>query len=249
MHPRGLQHPPSRCYLDNSGFAEAFYRPHWQAFCAQCDRTRVSTLQASIVNILVFLQEGLSKGLSPNTLWRQVAAISLILTCGSLTSLAQHPLIYWFLRGATNLCPPVLHRYPSWDLSMVQNSLIGPPNEPLRLARLQLLLCKVAFLVAITSACCISEISTLSTRSDLCVFHDGVVLRLDPTFVPKINTTFHWMQELVFPNFCPCPSHPLERRWHTLDVPRVLRVYIKRTADIRRTKSVCVLPRVARCHH
>ncbi|XP_034278399.1 uncharacterized protein LOC117668538 [Pantherophis guttatus] len=220
---------------------DRIYSATWKSFCAWCDRAGVPPLQASIVNILVFLREGLRKGLSPNTLRRQVAAISSVLTFGSLSSLSQHPLIRRFLRGATNLCPPVLHRYPTWDLSIVLNSLTSAPYEPLRTTSLRLLTCKVAFLVAITSARRISELAALSIREDLCVFHaDRVVLRLDPTFVPKVNTTFHRMQELILPNFCPHPTHRLERRWHSLDVRRALRIYIKRTARLRKTESLFV---------
>lgn len=108
---------------------DRIYSATWRAFCSCCDWNGVQPLQASIVNILIFLQEGLSKGLSTNTLQRQVVAISLILTCGSLSSLSQHPLICWFLQGAGNLCPPVLHRYPTWDLSVVLNSLTNALAE------------------------------------------------------------------------------------------------------------------------
>lgn len=73
---------------------DRIYSATWRAFCTWCEQIGVQALHASIVNIL---QEGLSKGLAPNTLRRQVAAISLILTCSSLTSLAQQPLIRCFL--------------------------------------------------------------------------------------------------------------------------------------------------------
>ncbi|XP_058020623.1 uncharacterized protein LOC131188944 [Ahaetulla prasina] len=220
---------------------ERIYSASWQAFCSWCQRAGVSPLRVSILHILEFLQEGLDKGLAPNTLRRQVAAISTVLSCDPLTSLSQHPSIRRFFKGAKNLCPPVVHRYPTWDLSLVLNSLTGPPYEPLRSTSLRLLTCKVAFLVAITSARRISELAALSVRSDLCVFHpDRVVLRLDPSFIPKVNSVFHRMQELNLPNFCPRPVHGLERHWHTLDVRRALRIYIKRTAELRRTESLFV---------
>lgn len=78
-----------------------------------------------MVDVLVFLQDGLDRGLSPNTLQHQVAAISMVLVYGSLPSLSHYPLILRFLKGATNLCPPVLHKYPTWDLSLVLSSLTG----------------------------------------------------------------------------------------------------------------------------
>lgn len=77
---------------------------------------------------------------------------------------------------------------------------MGPPYEPLQDASLRHLSYKVSFLIAINSARRISELSVLLVRKDLCVFHrDRVVLQLDPAFIPKVNSTFHWAQELVLP--------------------------------------------------
>lgn len=96
------------------------------------------------------------------------------------------------------------------------------PFEPLRSASLRFLTFKVAFLVAITSARRISELAALSVRQDLCIFHpDRVVLRLNPSFTPKVNS---WFQELILPNVYLGPRHALEQRWNTLDVRRALRI-------------------------
>ncbi|XP_058021205.1 uncharacterized protein LOC131189221 isoform X1 [Ahaetulla prasina] len=213
------------------------YDATWARFASWCSKRNLAPTEASTSRILDFLQDGLDAGLSPNTLRRQVALAS-IRVCRARGSLSQVPLIWEFLRAASNLRPPTLHRYPSWDLSRVLNALTKPPFEPLREVGLKFLTYKVVFLVAITSAHRISELAALSSRPDLCVFHtDRVVLRLDPTFVPKINTPFHRAQELVLPNFCPNPSHALERSWHTLDVCRALQIYLKRTSPIRRSEA------------
>lgn len=59
---------------------------------------------------------------------------------------------------------------------------------------------KTIFLVAVTSARRILELSALSCRPDLCVFHsDRVVLRPDPTFIPKVLSSFHAAQEICLP--------------------------------------------------
>lgn len=164
------------------------------------------------MQVLVFLQDGFETGLAPNTLRWQVSALSTILCCGSRGSLMGRSLIRLFLRGASNLRPGPVHRYPSWDLPRVLDALTRAPFEPLREVGLRFLSYKVAFLLAITSARRVSELAALSIRADLCVFHsDRVVLRLDPTFLPKLNSPYHQAQELVLPNFCPNPSHPLER--------------------------------------
>lgn len=67
---------------------DRFYLATWRASCNCCDCTGVSALQASIVQVLMFLQDGLDRGLSPNTLRRQMAAILMVLTYGSLPSLS-----------------------------------------------------------------------------------------------------------------------------------------------------------------
>lgn len=188
------------------------YNATWRAFSAWCRHRRTLPTSASIINILDFLQDGLKLGLSPNTLRRQVSAISSILTCGSSESVSSHPLIRSFLRGASNLRPPTIHRFPTWDLTKVLSALTRPPFEPLQEVSLKFLSFKVAFLIAITSARRISELAALSVCQDLCIIHsDRVFLRLDPTFIPKVNSTFHRSQELVLPNFCPSPRHQLEK--------------------------------------
>lgn len=131
---------------------------HW------CFGKNVIPSQAPIHQVLDFLQEGLDNGLAPNTLKRQVAALSSVLVCGAFTSLTHHPLVHRFLWGATDLRPPVIHRYPTWDLTKVLLAPTGPPFEPLRDTSLHYLSLKVAFLVAITSTRRISELAALSVR-------------------------------------------------------------------------------------
>lgn len=61
-------------------------------------------------------------------------------------------------------------------------------------------------MVTITSARRISELGALSAREDFCAFHPNtVVLRLDSTFILKINLYFHRAQEIVLPDFVPIP--------------------------------------------
>ncbi|XP_060545984.1 uncharacterized protein LOC132711324 [Pantherophis guttatus] len=217
------------------------YDSTWKAFLRWCSKHHLDASSVSVVQIVDFLQEGFASGLSPNTLHRQVAALSSVLAFGPETSLSKEPLIRAFLRGATNLRPPVVHRFPTWDLNKVLTSLTKPPFEPLRDVNLKFLSFKVSFLVAITSTRHISELTSLSIRSDFCVFHkDRVVLRLEPAFIPKVNSTFHRAQELILPDFCPSPRHHLEKVWHTLDVHRALKIYISCTSSFRRSEALFI---------
>ncbi|XP_032081402.1 uncharacterized protein LOC116514077 [Thamnophis elegans] len=217
------------------------YEATWSAFSRWCLNHHLEASSATIPQVLEFLQDGLDKGLAPNTLRRQVAALSTILSSDTQLLISRHPQVKGFLKGESNLCPPPIHRYPTWDLTVVLQALTVPPFEPLRMVGLRHLTLKAAFLVTITSARRISELAALSIRGDLCIFHpDRVILRLDPAFIPKINTVFHRAQEMILPDFCPQPRHQREVTWHKLDVRRAVRIYIKRTAPFRKSEALFV---------
>lgn len=81
----------------------------------------------------------------------------------------------------------------------------------------------------------------LSAKAELCAFHhDKVILRPDPTFVPKINTYFHRSQEVALPSFCPNLVHTKEKVWHTLDVRRILKIFLHRTEDFRASEALFI---------
>lgn len=159
----------------------------------------------SILQVLDVVQEELDRGLATNTLCRQVGALATNLSGDGTLPLSQRPRVCSFLKGASSLQLPPAHRYLSWDLSLVLQALMSLTFEPLGSASLKLLTFKVSFLIAITSARCISELAALSVYKDLRIFHsDQAILRPHPTFIPKINT---WAQEIILPDFCPKPAY------------------------------------------
>ncbi|XP_060538353.1 uncharacterized protein LOC132709245 [Pantherophis guttatus] len=215
------------------------YNASWKAFARCCALHHVDPTSATVPDVLQFLHSGFADGLAPSTL--KVAALATVLIGDNQQSLSHDSRIKSFLQGASHLRPPAIHRYPTWDLTLVLQDLTSAPFEPICTASLRFLTLKMAFLLAITSARRVSEIAAFSIRSDLCVFYqDRVVLRLDPAFIPKINTPFHRVQDIVLPNFCPDPRHPSEKRWHTLDVRKALKRYISRTASFRKTEALLV---------
>ncbi|XP_039190192.1 uncharacterized protein LOC120304105 [Crotalus tigris] len=220
---------------------DRIYDATWRNFCHWCDQNSLSISSVTIPRILEYLLEGVDKGLAPSTIRSQVAALSTVFTCVNSTPLSQHPRVRFFIKGVTNSKPPVVHRYPTWKLPRVLQALTGSPFEPIRSCNLRHWSHKVAVLIAVTLVRRVSELAALSVREDLCTFHqDRVVLRLDPSFIPKVNTLFHRAQEIVLPDFCPNPSHDLEWQWHSLDVRRALRYYIKRTATFHRSEALFV---------
>lgn len=114
---------------------------------------------------------------------------------------------------------------------------MGDPFEPLRKVPLQLLTLKVAFLVVITSARCILELGTLSTRQTSAPF---TTTGWYPTFLLKVNTPFHRSHEVILPDFCPGPSHNRKNQWHRLDICRALKIYLKHTASFQRLEVLFV---------
>ena len=141
-----------------------------------------------------------------------------------------------FLKGATARASPQVHRFPSWNLNIVLQTLTSAPFEPVRSIPLRMLALRTIFLVAITSARRVSELGALSVRTDLCVFHkDKVVLRTDPTFRPKRDSIFHMTQEICLPTFFLKARNERERRWHKLDVRRTLKAYVRHTDSLRKS--------------
>ncbi|XP_026531970.1 uncharacterized protein LOC113417692 [Notechis scutatus] len=108
------------------------YDSTWRAFCGWCSKGHIDPTSVSVAQFLEFLQEGLDKSLFPNTIHRQVATLASVLSCGDLESLALHPTLRRFIRGATNLKPPVVHRNPTWDLPKVLQALISAPFDLLQ---------------------------------------------------------------------------------------------------------------------
>ncbi|XP_013923459.1 PREDICTED: dnaJ homolog subfamily C member 13 [Thamnophis sirtalis] len=175
---QAARHPSTTC----------IYEATWQAFCRWYRHTGADPIKASVPQVLDFLQSGLNKGLTRNTLRRQVTALSTVVGGGQGRSLSQHSRVKAFLKGATNLRPPTVHCYPTWNLTLVLRALTSAPFEPIQSISLRLLTLKTVFLVAITSARRVSELAVLSVRADLCIFHPNrVVLRLDPSFRRSIR--------------------------------------------------------------
>ncbi|XP_061443669.1 uncharacterized protein LOC133365571 [Rhineura floridana] len=218
------------------------YQHTWVAFSKWCQSHHHDPSQANVHQVLQFLHSGFMMGLRPNTLRRHASTLSSILSVSSPGDhISSHPFIKRFLRGVALRSPAVVHRFPSWSLPKVLQALQRPPFEPIRTVPLRILSFKVLFLIAITSARRVSELGALSSARHLCVFHkDSVVLKTDPSFRPKVDSVFHCNQDIVLPSFCPNPTHPLEKAWHSLDVRRALKTYLSRTQEIRRTESLFV---------
>ncbi|XP_077126523.1 uncharacterized protein LOC143807659 isoform X1 [Ranitomeya variabilis] len=208
----------------------SIYLKIWKKFCSHCGETAVDTDRPNVPKILDFLQAGFNAGLRPSTLRVQIAALSVFYDC----TLSAHPWISRFSRAVARLKPLLRKTIPPWDLNLVLNELckiqFNLDDNP-DIGKLSL---KTAFLVAITSAKRLGELQALSIQDPyLQIFHDRLVLRLDPAFLPKVVSDSNINQEVILPSFFQSPRNQKESLYHSLDVKESVLKYLEITAPWR----------------
>ncbi|XP_029471517.1 uncharacterized protein LOC115098760 [Rhinatrema bivittatum] len=215
----------------------------WTVFETWCLAQDIRPTQASVPEVLHFLQDGLAKGLSASSLRVQVAALALLRGQVHGRTLSAHPDVVRFLRGAKQLRPPFRSPCPSWSLNLVLKALCSVPFEPIRRATVKDLTLKVVFLVAVASARRVSELQALSCREPfLRITDSGVSLRTVPSFLPKVVSAFHLNQTVDLPSFSEADrSLPNYRDLRRLDVRRALLGYLEVTNPFRKSDHLFVL--------
>lgn len=171
----------------------------------------------------------------------QVAALTCFWGPIQGRSLASYVDISHFLQGVHCLWLLVHLLVPSWDFSLVLCALTCATFKLLRVTSLKDLTLKTVLLVAVTSACRISEIQTLSCQ-DLFLFFssEGVAIHLVPAFLPNVLSEFHLNHLVLLPTFWR-DQGPEHTPPHLLDVSRVLWHYLKVTNPFRLSYHLFVL--------
>lgn len=212
------------------------YFKAWRAFTNFCEQEGIAD-RNNIKVILDFLQKGVEKGLRPATLKVQVAALSTFLG----RPLAANPWVIRFLKATVRMSPARMPGAPPWDLTLVLNALTKEPFEPIGDIPIKMLTLKTVFLVAITSARRVGELSALVHNPPYTqILDDRVILRVDPAFLPKVVSPFHKAQEVVLPSFCDSPSSEGEKTFHSLDVRRSLLEYLSRCSEWRKDRALFI---------
>jgi hypothetical protein len=197
--------------------------------------------ESTITVILNYLQHCLGSGLAYNTINTRINAIQANhVRFRDRKSLRTNPSIQKFLKGSFIRYPPVKDSVPPWDLPTVLDALKLSPFEPMETIELNLLTIKTIFLLGICSAKRIGELQNLDCRPAFCsIGEGGVVLRTNPSFIPKVPSLQNIEQTLEFSPFGKNTRNP-EGTQKAICICRALRIYLDRTKDIRRTNQLFV---------
>ncbi|XP_071967906.1 uncharacterized protein [Engystomops pustulosus] len=208
----------------------AIYHKIWKKFVSFCGDKPPSQDNPNIFQVLEFLQAGLERGLSTSTLKVQVSALGAFHDC----CLMDNRWVKRFITASSRIHPQVLTKIPTWDLTLVLNTLSKGPFEPIGNIDIRNLTLKTVFLVAITSARRLGELQAISIQEPyLKILDDRIIITLDSAFLPKVVSNFHRNQEIILPSFCSNPTSSREAEWHTLDVRRMVLKYLQSTEEWR----------------
>ena len=149
------------------------------------------------------------KHLAHSTIHLRLFAIALSHNSLPLQELSQHTWVTDFLKGAKCKCPRRKDSLPKWDLHLVLQTLRGDPFEPMLSVRINWLILKNAFLLAITTAKRVGEMQAFSQDKnflridrDANGYASGVYLKLNPFFIPKVTTDDNRESEIYLEAFC-----------------------------------------------
>ena len=140
------------------------YQSRWQIFCGWCHGRGVALVNSAVpvvVDFLIHLCH--DKGLSVSAVKDYSSALNSVLTLKG-RDLASSQEITMLLQSFSRSVNPVELRPPTWDVSLVLQSLTRAPYEPLRTCDERFLAQKMLFLLALASAKRIGELHALSYR-------------------------------------------------------------------------------------
>lgn len=217
------------------------YASRWKLFSAWCEEQGFDPATCDIPSVLSFLQRLLEEGKAASTLKVYVAAISAYHVPVGGSSLGSHSLVCSFLKGARRLNPARNPHFPVWDLSLVLAFLCSPQFEPLQSIDIKWMSLKTSFLLAIATAKRVSELHALSV-SERCLRwlpdDSGVVLRPNPSFLPKVLLPQFINQHIELASFQ--TSSESDSSAQLLCPVRALRCYVNSTVQFRQSDQLFV---------
>ena len=138
----------------------------------------------------------------------------------------EHPRVIRLLKGIFHSKPPKKSLVPEWDLRLVLNYLKGTTFEPIDSVDPKLVTLKFAFLLAVTTARRVSDLSYLGIGTHCRILPDSVTFL--PTRLAKADDPSHFMTPVVVSSY---------DQDVTLCVIRTLKAYLSITQDRRQGRN------------
>ena len=220
----------------------AQYKSGWNHFSEWCGRKDIDPCTSTISMILNYFQDCFDQGLQFNTVKsRQSAIAAYHAKFPFKCTLASHPAIKKFLKGAAMRYASVRTRVPAWDLPTVLKALKSSPFEPMETIDLKFITLKTAFLLAVVSARRLGELQAFDVRPQFSsISQSGVVLKPNAHFIPKVPTLQNIEAVLeIAPFGVQNRNHP-QGTAKALCLCRALSLYVDRTKDIRKSDQLFV---------
>ena len=205
------------------------YAAQYRVFCRWCDGVKKHPSEASLEDVLRFLQHLFDKGLQYRTICVYRSMLSNVLPPVRGVKMGEVSQVVRFLKGVFNSRPPKKTLVPDWDLPLVLDVLSAPPFEPMGAAPVKLVTLKFTFLLAVTTARRVSDLSKLSI-GDHCRVQKGRITFL-PTSLAKADDPSHFQQEVVIRTFKEKKLCPI----------RSLKWYLRKTEGMRQRDPMVLL--------
>ena len=209
------------------------YQSRWKIFCGWCRGRSVAPVNASVpvvVDFLIHLRQ--DKGLSVSAVKGYCSALNSVLALKGL-DLAASREITTLLRSIARSVNPVEFRPPAWDVSLVLQSLMGAPYEPLRTCEERFLAQKTLFLLVLASAKRIGELHALSYRVSHTRDWGEVSFAFVTGFVAKTQDPSSLAPRFEGFTVPALPNARKNRNGRLLCPVRAVKVYLDRTASHR----------------
>ena len=218
------------------------YQSKWKYFADWCRGRKTSPGKATIqliADFLIHLRD--DKKFTVTTIKGYRSAIALALKAESV-DVTNSPELTALVKAMAAEIPPRDTTIPKWNLTLVLETLIKEPYEPLESAPLKFLTHKCVFLIALASAKRVSELQALSGKIAHREDWSLVSFELAKDFLAKTETPSDTRDSIRSFNIPSLALHSSEKNDQLLCPVRALRIYYRRTADRRTEKSRLFIP-------
>ena len=217
------------------------YDSKWAIFSNWCNRRHRDPFEASISEVADFfnhLHE--DKKCAFSTIEGYRAAIGQVLRIKSGIDLSTDFAITRLMANLKRHTAKPRNLMPSWDLAAVLEALKEGPFEPLRKADLKWVTLKTVFLIALASGKRRGELHSLRFDSFSRTENwSRITLRPDPAFISKTDLAGQQqrvLKPIIIEAIRFAEGHVKDRD-RTLCPVRALKIYLRRTSDLREGKD------------